>query len=77
MVISQIGSVLRNEIRVQCSNKFGLIVKSKAEAVKNYSSDQVVEEMKSSAAAAIENLHPDHTMKKGLQGNQAAAVNFP
>ena len=45
LVISQMGNVLRNEIRVLCSNKFGTIMRSKSEDVKNYSSDKVVEEM--------------------------------
>ena len=55
-MISQMGNVLRNEIRVLCSNKFGSIMRSKSEDVKNYSSDKVVEEMKSGAPALLQLL---------------------
>ena len=56
LMISQIGSVLRNKIRVLCSNKFGSIIKSKAEDVKRYSSNRVVQEMKSGAPILLQLL---------------------
>ena len=56
LIISQIGSALCNEIQVLCSNKFGSIMKSKAEDVKRYSSNRVVQEMKSGAPALLQLL---------------------
>lgn len=54
IVVSQVGYLLRREIRVLCSDKFGSMMKK--QSVLKYSCDEVIKEMENGAPNLLEIL---------------------